>query len=97
MRIIARSTLRDYWERYPDTEIALKVLFTHIKKASWKNFNDLKAQFGNASVVGNDRVVFNVKGNEYRLITAIDYQKQIAWVRFIGTHKEYDKIDAKKI
>jgi mRNA interferase HigB len=97
MRIIARSTLRSYWEKYPDTEIPLKVLFAKIKKANWRNFNKLKIQFGNASVAGNDRVVFNVKGNEYRLILAIDYEKQIGWIRFIGTHKVYDKIDAKTI
>ena len=97
MRIIARSTLRDYWEKYPDSELPLKVWFAQIKKASWENFNELKAQFGNASVVGNDRVVFNIKGNEYRLIAAINYRKQIVWIRFIGTHKAYDKIDAKTI
>jgi mRNA interferase HigB len=97
MRIIARSTLRDYWGKHPDAETPLKVWFAQVKKANWKNFNELKAQFGNASVVGNDRVVFNIKGNEYRLIAAIDYQKQILWIRFVGTHKAYDKIDAKTI
>jgi mRNA interferase HigB len=97
MRIIARSTLRDYWGKYPDAETPLKVWFAQVKKVSCKNFNELKTQFGNASVVGNDRVVFNIKGNEYRLIAAIDYRKQILWIRFIGTHKAYDKIDAKTI
>jgi len=97
MRIIARSTLRDYWEKYPDTELPLKVWYAQIKKADWKTFNELKSQFRKASVVGNDRVVFNIKGNEYRLIAAVSYRKQIVWIRFIGTHKAYDKIDAKTI
>jgi mRNA interferase HigB len=97
MRIIARSTLRDYWEQFPDAETPLKSWFSEARKATWKNFNQLKHQFGNASVVGNDRVVFNVKGNTYRLVVAIDYEKQILWIRFIGTHRAYDKIDVKTI
>lgn len=97
MRIIARRTLREFWERNPDSETPLKVWFREIKNAGWKNFNELKAQFGNASVVGNDRVVFNIKGNTYRLVAAVDYEKQILWIRFIGNHKAYDKIDAKTI
>jgi mRNA interferase HigB len=97
MRIIARRTLREFWEKFPEAETALKVWYGEIKKAEWKNFNELKKQFGNASVVGNDRVVFNIKGNNYRLIAAIDYEKQILWIRFIGSHKMYDKIEAKKI
>src|ERR1700689_3622478 len=97
MRIISMRALREFWERYPDAEIALKVWFNEIKHAEWKNFNQLKEQFGNASIVGNNRVVFNIKGNPYRLIVAIDYEKQITWIRFVGTHKAYDKIDAKTI
>lgn len=97
MRIIARSTLRDFWEKHADAETPLKAWFGVVKQAEWKNFNQLKAQFANASVVGNDRVVFNIKDNDYRLVAAIDYEKQILWIRFIGTHKAYDKIDAKTI
>ncbi len=97
MRIIARSTLRDFWESNAAAETPLKTWFSEARKAEWKNFNQLKAQFGNASVVGNDRVVFNIKGNNYRLVVALDYEKQILWIRFIGTHKAYDKIDAKNI
>ncbi len=97
MRIISRRTLREFWEKNPDSEVALKFWFKKIKESKWNNFNQLKQQFGNASVVGNDRAVFNIKGNTYRLIVAIDYEKQIIWIRFIGTHKAYDKIDAKKI
>ena len=97
MRIIARSTLRDFWEKHPDAETPLKAWFGEVKKVEWKSFNQLKQQFGNASIVGNDRVVFNIKGNYYRLIAAVDYEKQILWIRFVGTHKAYDKIDAKTI
>ncbi len=97
MRIIARSTLRSFWEKHADAETPLKTWFSEVKKAEWKSFNQLKAKFGNASVVGNDRVVFNIKGNDYRLVAALDYEKQILWIRFIGTHKAYDKIDVKNI
>ena len=97
MRIIARSTLRSFWEKYRDAETPLKTWFGEVKKAEWKNFNQLKAQFGNASIAGNDRVIFNIKGNDYRLVVVIDYEKQILWIRFVGSHKEYDKIDVKNI
>ncbi|CAN5842343.1 type II toxin-antitoxin system HigB family toxin [soil metagenome] len=97
MRIIARRTIRDFWDSHRDSEVPLVNWFKEIKKANWKNFNELKAQYRNASVVGNDRVVFNIKGNDYRLVAAIDYEKQILWIRFIGTHKAYDKINAKTI
>lgn len=89
--------MRSFWGKHPDAETPLKTWFSEVKKAEWKSFNQLKAQFGNASVVGNDRVVFNIKGNDYRLVAAIDYAKQILWIRFIGTHKAYDKINAKTI
>jgi mRNA interferase HigB len=97
MRIIARSTLRGFWEKHPDAETPLKSWYGEVKKADWLSFNALKLQFGNASIVGNDRVVFNIKGNAYRLVAAIDYEKQILWVRFVGTHKIYDTINAKNI
>jgi mRNA interferase HigB len=97
MRIIARSTLREFWENHPDAETPLKTWFGEVKKAQWGSFNQLKHQFGNASIVGNDRIVFNIKGNDYRLVAAIDYEKQILWIRFIGSHKAYDKIDVKTI
>ncbi len=97
MRIIARKTLREFWEKEPDAEIPLQLWYKKIKRSKWKNFNQLKMEFGNASVIGKDRAVFNIKGNTYRLIVAIDYEKQITWIRFIGSHKEYDRINAKTI
>ena len=97
MRIIARKTLRTFWEKYPGTETPLKVWFKEIQKSTWKSFNHVKSQFPTASIAGNDRVVLNIKGNTYRLIAAIDYEKQILWIRFIGTHNQYNKIDARSI
>ena len=97
MRIIARRTLREFWEKYPDAEVPLVKWFKEVKRSSWKNFQELKKQFANASVVGNDRAVFNIKGNDYRLVVALDFEKQITWIRFVGTHRQYDKINAKTI
>ncbi|WP_051205527.1 type II toxin-antitoxin system HigB family toxin [Salinimicrobium xinjiangense] len=79
----------------PKREIRLNYHIT--KAANWKDPNELKMQFQNASIVGDGRAVFNIKGNNYRLIVAIDYQFQVVFIRFIGTHKQYDSIDAKTI
>jgi len=99
MRIIAFRTLRDFYEKpiYLDAEPALRSWYHDAKSADWKNSNELKKQFKNASIVGEGRVVFNIKGNDYRLVVAIDYEFQVMYVRFIGTHKQYDKINVKTI
>ncbi|WP_449374881.1 type II toxin-antitoxin system HigB family toxin [Brumimicrobium glaciale] len=99
MRIIAFRRLREFFEeqKYADSEISLRAWYQVAKTADWENSNDLKKQFKNASIVGNTRVVFNIKGNDYRLVVAIDYEFQVIFIRFVGTHKEYDKIDAKTI
>ncbi|KAF0235803.1 MAG: hypothetical protein FD181_3250 [Prolixibacteraceae bacterium] len=99
MRIIAFRTLRDFFEKpeYSDSEPSLRAWYHDVKTAEWKNPNELRQQYKNASFVGEGRVVFNIKGNDYRLIVAIDYEFQVIFVRFIGTHKQYDKIDAKTI
>ncbi len=97
MRIIARRTLREFWIKNPGAEVPLTKWFKEVKRLEWKNFQELKRHFANASVVGNDGAVFNIKGNDYRLIAAIDFEKQILWIRFVGTHKQYDKINAKII
>jgi mRNA interferase HigB len=99
MRVIAFRFLREFFEKpeYADSEASLKSWYYDVKSAAWKNSNELKEQFKSASIVGNGRAVFNIKGNEYRLITAIDYEFQVIFIRFIGTHKQYDKIDAKII
>ncbi len=99
MRIIAFRTLRTFWENgeYSDSEASLRSWYHDVKNSIWRNSNDLKLQYKNASIIGDGRVVFNIKGNSYRLVVAIDYDFQVVFIRFIGTHKQYDKIDAKTI
>lgn len=99
MRIIAFRTIREFFEKpeYSASEISLRAWYYDAKTADWKNSNELKRQYNNASIVGDGRVVFNIKGNDYRLVVAIDYEFQAIFIRFIGTHKQYDKIDAKTI
>ena len=99
MRVIAFRTLRDFFEKstFSDSEISLRAWYHDVKRTEWKNSNELKRQFKTASIVGNGRVVFNIKGNDYRLVVSIDYELQIIFVRFIGIHEEYNKIDAKTI
>jgi len=97
MRIIALKTVKDFWLKHPETEQPLKAWFDEVKKADWKNPNDLVSQFATARTIKNDRVVFKIKGNRYRLIVAIRYDFKIVYVRFIGTHSEYDKINAEEI
>jgi mRNA interferase HigB len=99
MRIIAFKALREFFEKpeYADSELSLRAWYHDAKATEWKSSNDLKQQYKNASIVGEGRVVFNIKGNTYRLVVAVDYDFQVIFIRFIGTHKQYDKIDAKKI
>ncbi len=99
MRIIAFRTLREFWEKaeYADSEISLRSWYHEIKNADWNNANELKEQYKNASIIGIGRVVFNIKGNKYRLVVMVDFEYKIVFIRFIGTHKQYDKIDVKTI
>ena len=94
MRVIAVSTLRAFWERHPDAEQPLKAWYEEVKSATWTQPADIKARYRSASVLKNRRVVFNIKGNDFRLIVAIAYKLQIVYVKFVGTHKEYDAVDA---
>lgn len=94
MRIIARRTLREFWDQYPDSEQSLKVWYREVKQANWKQPTDVKVLYRHASFVGNNRIVFNIKGNKYRLVAAVDYRFGIVYIRFIGTHKDYDAVDA---
>ena len=99
MRVIARSTLREFVENlkgtrsYASVKSALDAWFHEVEAAKWKNPAEVKAAYANASIMGTDRVVFNIKGNDYRLVVAIDYERQVVFVKWIGTHAEYDKID----
>lgn len=97
MRIIAVSYLRSFWEKNPDAEQHLKSWIDEVKRASWKNSGDIKAQYRHASILKNRRVVFNIKGNDYRLVVSVAYHFQAVYVKFIGTHKEYDAIDAETV
>ncbi len=91
------KTLRAYVRKNKEAEQSLLTWYSEAGKANWKNNNDLKEQFGNASVISNKRIVFNIHGNKYRLIVDIEYYLQIIFIVWVGTHKEYDKIDAKKV
>jgi len=97
MRVIAVSTLRAFWERHADAEQALKAWCEEVRHASWTQPADIKQQYRSASVLKNRRVVFNIKGNDYRLIVAVAYRLQIVYVKFVGTHKEYDAVDAETV
>jgi mRNA interferase HigB len=97
MRIIKRSTLIEFWEKYPDSEQPLKSWFDEVLDDHWKSPNELKMKYKNASVITNKRLVFNIKGNDYRLITDIEYRIGIVFIVWIGTHSQYDKINVKEI
>lgn len=97
MRVIAVAALREFWQQHPDSEQPLKAWFEEASKASWTQPSDIKAQYRSASILKNRRVVFNIRGNEYRLVVAIAYRLQIVYVKFIGTHRQYDAIDAHTI
>ena len=99
MRIIARSTLKRFWTRpaFADSEQPLKAWFREAQRANWSGPAAVKAQFRNASIVGGSRVVFNIAGNKYRLIVKMNYAYRVVYIRFIGTHRQYDAIDVTEI
>lgn len=97
MRIIAKRTLRVFWERHPRARGPLEAWHQEVAQADWAGPSELKAQFGSASVLGGNRVVFNIAGNQYRLVVKINYPYRIVYVRFIGTHKDYDRIDVNNV
>ncbi|MDB4334913.1 type II toxin-antitoxin system HigB family toxin [bacterium] len=93
-RILAKSTLRDFWAKYPDSEQYLKTWYDTVMNSDWKTPNDVKESYANASILKDSRIVFNIKGNSYRLIVKFNFEHGLAFIRFIDTHSEYDKIDA---
>ena len=93
MRIIARRTLREFWARHPDAERPLRAWFAAARGAEWRGPADIKARYASASLLADNRVVFNIGGNKYRLVVAIRYDARIVFIRFIGTHQQYDRID----
>jgi mRNA interferase HigB len=96
-RIFAKSTLREFWEIHPDAEQHLKTWFDTAMSSDWKTPNDVKKTYINASILKSNRIVFNIKGNSYRLVTKINFEKQWIFIRFIGTHVDYGKINADAI
>jgi mRNA interferase HigB len=96
-RIFAKSTLKLFWVKHPDSEQYLKTWYDSAMNADWKTPDDVKHTYANASILQNGRIVFNVKGNNYRLIVKFNFEKQWAFIRFIGTHDEYARIDANTI
>lgn len=97
MRVIAKKILREFWEKHRDSEQQLKTWYNESLKANWSNPSDIKSEYSKASILKSGRVVFNICGNKYRLIVDINYERQWVFIRFIGTHSDYDKIDANKI
>jgi mRNA interferase HigB len=97
--IIARRTLREFWDQrsHRDAEQPLRAWFAEVRRAVWRTPADIKLAHRNASFVGSDRVVFNVGGNKYRLVVAVKYSAQLVFIRFVGTHAEYDDIDAEEV
>jgi mRNA interferase HigB len=97
MHIVAVRYLRAFWEKNPDSEQALKSWVDEARKANWSQPAQIKDQYRSASILKNKRVVFNIKGNDYRLVVSVAYHYQAVYVKFIGTHKEYDAVDAETV
>lgn len=97
MNIIAKGTILYYIDKYPKAKTALLTWYHEFAKTNFRNFNELKAVYGNASIVANNRVIFNIKGNDFRLVASVNFRRLAAYVIWFGTHKEYDKIDTSKI
>lgn len=97
MRVIARRTLRQFWEKHRDSEQQLRAWYSEAQQANWASPQDIKLMFPSASILSDNRVVFNIKGNHYRLIVKINYDYSIIWIRFVGAHSDYDKINANTI
>jgi mRNA interferase HigB len=103
MRIIARRTLREFVERQSGhadqaaLKAALTAWFDEVRRASWTNSADVKRLYASASIISADRIVFNIKGNDYRLVVSVDFEKGIIWIKWIGSHDDYDRIDVREV
>ncbi len=97
MRIIALSTLRTFWVKHPQAKAALQAWHAEALHAVWRRPADIKERYAGASFVGNNRVVFNIKGNDYRLVVAVLYRAGVLYIKFVGTHDEYDRIDVSTV
>ncbi len=97
MRIVTLRTLIEFYDIHPNVKLALMDWYDKVKNASWNSFADMKNDFNSVDYVGNERYVFNIKGNTYRLVVIIIFKSQKVYIRFVGTHAEYDKVDCKNI
>lgn len=97
MRIISRRRLVEFWESHPDAEQPLRAWYTDVRQANWKSPAEIKSLYHTASILSNNRVVFNIKGNRYRMVVVVEYSQGKMFIRFVGTHAEYDRIDADRI
>jgi mRNA interferase HigB len=97
MRIIAKKALREFWECHPDAEEPLLAWYREVEQGDWDTPAKVKEKYRSASIVGDNRVVFNIKGNDYRLVVKINYPYRVVYIRFVGTHAEYDRIDVEEV
>jgi mRNA interferase HigB len=97
MRVIALKTLRLFWESHINARSSIQAWYDHVKRAEWETPNDLVADYGQDVILPDNRAVFKIKGNDYRLVVRINYAQHAVYIRFIGAHSEYNKIDATKI
>ena len=97
MRIIAKKALREFWERQPAAKGPLLAWYREVEREDWATPADVKAKYRSASIIGSERVVFNIKGNDYRLVVRINYAYRIVYVRFVGTHADYDGVHVEEV
>ena len=97
MRIISKRKLREFWERHADAEAPLLAWYREAEKEDWDTPAKLKTRYPNASILGGNRAVFNIKGNRYRLVVKINYPGRIVYVRFVGTHADYDRVNVREV
>lgn len=97
MRIITKRRLQAFWERHPDAEGPLQIWYDQVSKDDWERPTQVRERYANARIIGNQRLVFNIKGNHYRLVIEVNYQHGKVYIRFIGTHAQYDRINAEEV
>ena len=97
MRVISRKMLREYWEQHPESEQPLLAWYREVEQAEWSSPAGVRERFPNASIVGDNRVVFRIRGNNYRIVVRIFYPAKLVYLRFVGTHSEYDRINAEEV
>lgn len=97
MRVISKRTLRQFWENHPDVQGQLEAWHSEVSRAEWKDWTAMKARFPSADAVGDNRYVFNIKGNHYRLVALIRFDFGLVFIKFVGTHHEYDQVDAREV